>query len=111
MARGSDVSLRLAAADVPTLPEALALYERGVSTGVNEANRGIIEGHAHFADGVSAAQRELLVDPQTSGGLLVAVPEAEAADALKALHARGVEGARRVGIVEARRDDFYLRFD
>ena len=95
MARGSDVSLRLVAADVPTLPEALALYERGVSTGVNEANRGMIEGHAHFADGVSAAQRELFVDPQTSGGLLVAVPEAEAADALKALHERRGRRASR----------------
>ena len=111
MARGSDVCLRLVAADVPMLPEALALYERGVSTGVNGANRGMIEGHAHFTDGVSAAQRELFVDPQTSGGLLVAVPEAESVDALKALHERGVEGARRVGTVEARSDDLYLHFD
>ena len=50
MARGSDVNLRIVAADVPTLPEALAMYERGISTGVNGANRGMIEGHAHFAE-------------------------------------------------------------
>ena len=111
MARGSGVSLRLVAADVPMLPEALAMYERGVSTGVNEANRGMIGHHAHFADRVSAAQRELFVDPQTSGGLLVAVPEAEYVDALKALHERGVESACRVGVVEARSDDLYLYFD
>ena len=111
MARGSGVSLRLVAADVPMLPEALAMYERGVSTGVNGANRGMIDHHAHFADEVSAAQRELFVDPQTSGGLLVAVPEAEYVDALKALHERGVESARRVGVVEARSDDLYLYFD
>ena len=111
MARGSGVSLRLVAADVPMLPEALAMYERGVSTGVNGANRGMIEHHAHFSDEVSVAQRELFVDPQTSGGLLVAVPEAEYVDALKALHERGVESARRVGVVEARSDDLYLYFD
>ena len=99
------------AADVPMLPDALAMYERGVSTGVNGANRGMIEHHAHFSDEVSVAQRELFVDPQTSGGLLVAVPEAESVDALKALHERGVEGARRVGVVEARSDDLYLHFD
>jgi selenide,water dikinase len=111
MARGSDVNLRLVAADVPTLPEALAMYERGVSTGVNGANRGMIEGHADFASGVSAAQRELFVDPQTSGGLLVAVPEAEAVDALDALHARGVEWARRIGVVEAHSGDRYVHVD
>ena len=71
----------------------------------------MIDGHADFADGVSAAQRELFVDPQTSGGLLVAVPEAEAVDALDALHARGVEGARRIGVVEAHSGDRYVHVD
>ena len=69
MARGSGVSLRLVAADVPMLPEALAMYERGVSTGVNGANRGMIDHHAHFADEVSAAQRELFVDPRPAAAV------------------------------------------
>ncbi len=110
MARGADCCFHIAAADVPQLPEALAMYERGVSTGVNAANRALVEESMRVADGLDAAQRELLVDPQTSGGLLVALPEAEAAEALAALRERGVEGARLIGTVEERRDDCHLHF-
>ncbi len=110
MARGADCSLRIATADVPTLPEALAMYERGVSTGVNAANRALVEGRMRVAEELGAAQRELLVDPQTSGGLLVALSEADAAAALAALHECGVEEARVIGTVKERCGDHYLHF-
>lgn len=110
MARGADCSLHIATADVPTLPEALAMYERGVSTGVNAANRALVEGRMRVAEELGAAQRELLVDPQTSGGLLVALSEADAAAALAALHECGVEEARVIGTVKERCGDHYLHF-
>ena len=37
------------------------------------------EGHVSFADSIGDATRRLLLDPQTSGGLLVGVPPAHAA--------------------------------
>lgn len=110
MARGSEVCLRVVAADVPTLPEALAMYERGVSTGVNTANRALVKDAMRCGDELSSAQRELLIDPQTSGGLLVALPAAEAAEALQALHDGGASGARLIGAVEERSDAAYLKF-
>ncbi len=110
MARGSEVCLRVVAADVPTLPEALAMYERGVSTGVNTANRALVKDAMRCGDELSSAQRELLIDPQTSGGLLVALPAAEADEALQALHDGGVSGARLIGAVEERSDAAYLKF-
>jgi len=110
IARGSEVCLRVVAADVPTLPEALAMYERGVSTGVNTANRALVKDAMRCGDELSSAQRELLIDPQTSGGLLVALPAAEADEALQALHDGGVSGARLIGTVEERSDAAYLKF-
>jgi selenide,water dikinase len=80
MARASGCALRIFAAALPVLPGALDYAGRGVSTGGAERNR------AHFAPSVrvdarvSEAMRGILWDPQTSGGLLIAVaPECAAA--------------------------------
>ena len=97
MARASGLSLEIEAARVPRLDQALEMYERGVSTGVNAENRALVEDAARFAPALTAAQRELLVDPQTSGGLLVAVPDAAADDLVRALHDSGVADAARIG--------------
>lgn len=100
MAEGSDVTLAMELDRVPLLPEALAMYERGMTTGVNAANASQLEGKVRWGRETTAAEREIWVDPQTSGGLLVAVAGDEAEAALGALHAAGVEAARRIGRVE-----------
>lgn len=97
MARASALSLEIETDRVPRMDEALEMYEKGVSTGVNAENRALVEDATHFGPALTAAQRELLVDPQTSGGLLVAVPDNEADDLLQALHANGVTDAARIG--------------
>jgi selenide,water dikinase len=97
MARGSDVGLEIRASAVPIMDEALAMYEKGVSTGVNAANRALIEDSARFEIDLPGWHREIFVDPQTSGGLLIAVPEAQAGKALQALRDGGVEKAQIVG--------------
>ena len=78
MARGSGVSLHIDAAALPQLPQALAMYERGVSTGVNAEHHEVVDAVTRFDRELSPAMGELLVDPQTSGGLLVAVDHAQA---------------------------------
>ena len=100
MARGSDVALRLGLASIPLMDEALGAYQRGMTTGVNLVNRERVEAHWRFEGSVSTALREMMVDPQTSGGLLVALPEPVADDALDALHRAGVTAACRIGSVE-----------
>lgn len=73
IARGSGVTLTIDAAKVPLLPGARAVAERGVSTGGGGRNAEYLASRVAWGD-ADSAMRAILVDPQTSGGLLVAVP-------------------------------------
>jgi selenide,water dikinase len=109
MARGAGVTLALSMDHLPILPEALDMYRRGVTTGVNAHNRKMVQGGIGFENDWPDWQREIVFDPQTSGGLLVAV-DAEQADALvEALHKAGVGSACRIGTVASMDDKIRLR--
>jgi len=99
VASGSDVTLAIEIEQVLTLPSALDMYERGVSTGANEVNLDRVRAHVRFERELPAWHREIFVDPQTSGGLLVALPSSVSDQALAALHEAGVSAARRIGRV------------
>lgn len=77
MAAASDVSLRFRADRLPLLPGVLALARAGHLTRGDRDNRPYVRRLA--MDGVSAELQSVFVDPQTSGGLLFALPAAEAA--------------------------------
>lgn len=78
LARASKARVRLNAAALPLLPSALDLAARGVRTGGAASNRAYV-GEFLRAEGVDAALLDIALDPQTSGGLLLSVPPAEAA--------------------------------
>ena len=78
MADRSGVRLELAADALPLLPGALEQAAAGVRTGGDRRNRDFAGAHVE-ADGVTDELLALAYDPQTSGGLLVALPEAKAA--------------------------------
>lgn len=101
VARGSGVTLHLRFGEVQVLPQALEMYRRGVSTGMNGPNWQAVEAATRVDAVLSPEERELLVDPQTSGGLLVAVPGNQAEAARAALVDAGVVHARVVGEVTA----------
>jgi selenide,water dikinase len=96
IARGSDVTLTIDPAKIPLLPGARAAAERGVSTGGGKRNAEYLAERVKWGD-TDATTRALLVDPQTSGGLLVAVPEPVVQDYLSRV-AEAVE----IGAVVAR---------
>lgn len=73
IARASAVTLQLRVGDLPVLPGAAEALAAGVRTGGAERNDAFVAPDVAWSS-VSDAQRALLVDPQTSGGLLVAVP-------------------------------------
>ncbi|MDJ0849758.1 MAG: selenide, water dikinase SelD [Myxococcota bacterium] len=102
VAQGSEVTCAIDVDALPIYDEAIACYERGVTTGVNAANRALVAPHARFARSLPAAREEIVFDPQTSGGLLAAVPEARAGDAVAALRAAGVAAACVIGRVTTR---------
>ena len=74
MAERSDRVLELDAASLPFYAGALAAAEAGVRTGGDARNRSHLEGKVR--SGASDAVEALAYDPQTSGGLLAAVPAA-----------------------------------
>ncbi len=78
VARASGVGIRVFASRVPTLPGALELADTYVPGGLVK-NLDFTEPHVDVADGVGPAMVNLLADPQTSGGLLVALAPDRAA--------------------------------
>ena len=84
IARASHVTLRFEGPALPELPGARALWELGTRTGGAERNQAFT---APVADWSAArpADVALALDPQTSGGLLVAVPPAKVAEYLSAV--------------------------
>ena len=93
MAERSKVGIQLATAAVPLLPGARTHAERGVSFGGLERNTAYFlgEGHVRFAANLDDATRRLMLDPQTSGGLLIGVPAAHAAAWDRERERHGVE--------------------
>jgi selenide,water dikinase len=101
MARGAGVRIEIEYRSLPFHPNAARMYRRGETTGSNKANRKAVEGFWSASAKLDPAQEELLFDPQTSGGLLLSLPEAQADELLRALKSSGVEAAARIGRVVA----------
>ena len=99
MAEGSDVTLEIDASAVPLMDEALDMYRRGMTTGVNAVNRQLVESEWRFERPLEKPQEEILVDPQTSGALLLSIPEEKAGELVAALTRAGVAAATRIGRV------------
>jgi selenide,water dikinase len=94
VARASHVGLRITVDRVPVLDGAAQAYERGARTAGGERNTDYLKPLVDWGVGRTAFERALLVDPQTSGGLLVA-----AAPDVVAEYVQRVPGATEVGVV------------
>lgn len=97
MAAASGVDAEVEAASVPLLPGVRDLAAADGAPGGSLENLDHVAPHVDFAPGLSRVDRLLLADAQTSGGLLIAVPEERSVALLATLAARGVADARRVG--------------
>ena len=102
MAAGSGLMIDIDYAALPIHPNALEMYAKGETTGSNAANRKLVVGQLELAASLTAEREELLFDPQTSGGLLLAVPADDAEACVRELHAAGIGQAAIIG--HARRD-------
>jgi selenide,water dikinase len=72
MARASNVSVEFDIDAIPKIDGAAAHAGMGLLAGAAYANRQYVGDAAVFEDGIDLAQQDLLFDPQTSGGLLIA---------------------------------------
>lgn len=96
----SGVGLRIVACQVPVLPGALEYAAKGVVTGGARRNRKYLADKVRIAAGVPPAMEHILFDPQTSGGLLFALPPDRAPEVEARFQAAGLP-LWRVGSVVA----------
>jgi selenide, water dikinase len=97
MAMGSGVTLYLHASALPLFPGALRLALEGYITGGCKRNRSYLADKVQASPSVPQDFDEVAFDPQTSGGLLIAVPEREAQALVHDLLAEGVLAAVVIG--------------
>lgn len=113
MAAGSNVAIRLYAREVPLIAEAAEYASMGLVPAGAYANRGAMEEYVTWGENIPQEIRDLFYDPQTSGGLLIAVPPEKVDKLLALLQEKGsvaavvgqVEplGAKHIFVVEGKR--------
>jgi len=101
MLNGSQVGMAIDSAAVPCFPEAKEFALKGMLPGGLGCNREFRAGMVDIAAGVPDYLADILFDPQTSGGLLIAVPAEKAATLLERMHREGIEAAATIGEVVA----------
>jgi selenide,water dikinase len=102
VAHGSDARVVLDYRKLPFYADALAMYKKGETTGSNQPNKKMVaKHHLDLQVSLTAAEEELLYDPQTSGGLLLALPGSQANELVAALTAANVHTAVRIGEIAA----------
>jgi selenide,water dikinase len=100
MARGSNVTIVLNGADVPTFPEAAELAQKGFFTGASTRNWASYGDAVTLSANFTEWQRHLFTDPQTSGGLLIACDTDRANTVLQQILEDGYPFAGIIGRVE-----------
>jgi selenide,water dikinase len=101
MARASGVGMRIESGSLPEHEAFQELVRRGVSTRGTRDNAQHAAAMVRDTVGMDRFLRELLHDPQTSGGLLIAVPAAAAADLVADLVRTGHRAAAIGAVTEA----------
>ncbi len=97
MCRGAGLSAQIQWNDVPLIPEAVDYVKAGIHTGASTRNWAGYGREIRLADGIAEWQKQLLTDPQTSGGLLVAcAPDAEA-EVMAIFRDHDFSDARKIG--------------
>jgi selenide,water dikinase len=96
-----EVAAHIDAAAVPLLGFARALAEEGLVPGGSKRNADYVAPHVAWDSGVTAADRLLLCDAQTSGGLLIAVAPDSEAKLLAALERSGAPAHAVIGEIVA----------
>lgn len=106
MAKGANVLIRLQRDAVPVLSGARAMYDRGMTTGSNDTNEALVQPHLTWRGAFGRTDQSLFFDPQTNGGLLFALPAADASALVAALEAAAVPAAVVGEVVERTGEDF-----
>ncbi len=98
MAAGSKVKIALFPEKVPLLPEVLDYVQMGLMPAGSFANRNFCSHQIVHAKPIDPMLLDILADAQTSGGLIISLPEERAAELEQSLKAQGVPDAAIIGL-------------
>lgn len=93
MARASGVAIEISASAVPLIPSSLDFARMGLLPAGCHVTRDFCRASCEVSEGIELAISDLMFDPQTSGGLLAALPPTEAADYAAILRDNGITAA------------------
>ena len=105
MIAGTCRTIVLSTHDIPILAEAFEFASIGLVPAGAHNNRKFREKMVEGGDNFDPVLRDILFDPQTSGGLLIGCPEQEAPLLLRRLLERGVEEAKIIGYVSDKNEE------
>lgn len=99
MAQASDAGMLIHASSIPSIPEAEEYAKTGLVPGGTQRNRKFRAHQIEIDPAISPEMIDILFDPQTSGGLLISVPQEKTDELLNRLIKTGIESAAVVGEV------------
>jgi selenium donor protein len=102
MTRAGGIDAEIVAEDVPVIPQAHELATANVVPGGSLDNLEYVADVVEWPEGIPRIVRIVLCDAQTSGGLLIALPEEDAKGLMNALAEGGVTAAARIGSLTAK---------
>ena len=99
MIQGAGVCMEIDSSAIPFFPDAVELSEMGMVPGGLHRNRNYLKNVVEISKDVPRYLEDILYDPQTSGGLLISLPEKNARTLLNLMHDHGIEAAAIIGSV------------
>ena len=93
----NSAGIKLYKENIPVIPEAVEFAGMGIVPAGSMRNKKYREHQVEGINDIDPVMLDILFDPQTSGGLLIALPENEAHELVKRLKQKGIETAAIVG--------------
>lgn len=109
LTRASSVTAELWVDEIPVIPGAVELIEGGAVPGGTRRNLKYVSEYSEFDPEIASHEKIILADAQTSGGLLIAIPDEGKSELLNLLEEKGVEWFSKIGrLVERGTEDIIV---
>jgi selenide,water dikinase len=106
LAMASEMQLSIDTKSVPLFNGAFEMAKLGCLPGACFRNLEFVQKHCDFDAKLSVEHKMLMVDAQTSGGLLIACPENKAEELMESLKKASYPMTRRIGSVEKKKEKY-----